>query len=238
MNWDSHRNQWLFKLLTLKRTLLPPKARRSFAQEGEDMILERLLDGVTRGAYVDVGAHHPTRFSNTYHFYRRGWSGMNIDAMPGSMGAFRKLRPRDINLEVGISATHGFTSFNLFNEPALNSFDEELSFSRHQSPNQYKIIGKRTIETHPLKDVLDKHWPADRHIDFMSIDTEGLDLEVLQSNDWQRYRPGLLIVELLDCPLTELSGHPISQFVASHGYHPKSKALNSVIFESSERPHA
>ena len=72
----------------------------------------------------------------------------------------------------------------------------------------------------------------------MSIDTEGLDLEVLQSNDWQRYRPGLLIVELLDCPLTELSGHPISQFVASHGYHPKSKALNSVIFESSERPHA
>lgn len=53
------------------------------------------------GFYVDVGAHHPMRFSNTYFFYRMGWSGINIDAMPGSMKEFKKYRRRDINLELG-----------------------------------------------------------------------------------------------------------------------------------------
>ena len=57
----------------------------SFSQEGEDLVLARIFEGKKNGFYVDIGAHHPTRFSNTHYFYRRGWSGINIDAMPGSM---------------------------------------------------------------------------------------------------------------------------------------------------------
>jgi len=71
----------------------------SFAQEGEDRVLYRMFQGRfgRPGFYVDVGAHHPTRFSNTYLFYRMGWRGINLDAMPGSMAAFARARPRDIN---------------------------------------------------------------------------------------------------------------------------------------------
>ena len=64
----------------------------SYSQEGEDMILRRLFETRRRGFYVDVGAHHPRRFSNTYYFYRQGWSGINIDAAPGSMKLFDRLR--------------------------------------------------------------------------------------------------------------------------------------------------
>src|SRR5581483_8094739 len=74
-----------------------------YSQEGEDLLLARLFDGQKKGFYVDVGAHHPFRFSNTYLLYLNGWRGINIDAMPGSMAAFRKLRPRDINIECMVS---------------------------------------------------------------------------------------------------------------------------------------
>src|SRR5829696_7661265 len=78
-------------------------SRKSYSQEGEDLILERIFLEQKKGFYVDVGAHHPKRFSNTFLFYKLGWFGINIDAMPGSMSAFESARPRDINLEVAIA---------------------------------------------------------------------------------------------------------------------------------------
>ena len=76
---------------------------RSWSQEGEDMILHRIFGGKKSGFYVDVGAHHPKRFSNTYFFYCHGWRGINIDAMPGRMKLFNQWRPKDINLEMGVA---------------------------------------------------------------------------------------------------------------------------------------
>src|SRR5574341_354761 len=72
-------------------------AMKSYSQEGKDMILRRIFGNVENGFYVDVGAYHPKRFSNTFYFYKKGWSGINIDAMPGSMKFFTKMRSRDIN---------------------------------------------------------------------------------------------------------------------------------------------
>ena len=76
---------------------------KAYAQEGEDLILYRIFEQTPPGFYVDIGAHHPCCFSSTYLFYQRGWRGINIDAMPGSMDLFRRIRPRDINLESAIS---------------------------------------------------------------------------------------------------------------------------------------
>ena len=84
------------------------------------MILNRFFERKRNGFYVDVGAHHPKRFSNTYTFYKKGWRGVNIDAMPGSMEKFKKIRPRDINLEFAISNKNGTLVYHMFNEPALN----------------------------------------------------------------------------------------------------------------------
>lgn len=74
----------------------------SYSQSGEDRALYRYFERQDNGFYVDVGAHHPFRFSNTCIFYARGWRGINIDAMPQSMALFRKYRKNDINLEVAI----------------------------------------------------------------------------------------------------------------------------------------
>ena len=93
-------------------------AQRSYSLEGEDMILRRVFEWKMDGFYVDVGAHHPMRYSNTYFFYKRGWSGLNIDATPGSMRLFRKWRPRDINVELAIGKEHTVMRFFEFNDPA------------------------------------------------------------------------------------------------------------------------
>ena len=97
--WRGAR-RWAARLID---DLLDPYRRTSYSQEGEDLILDRLLRRKPRGYYVDVGAFHPKKFSNTHLFYRRGWSGINIDATPGSMDEFRRVRPRDTNLEIAIS---------------------------------------------------------------------------------------------------------------------------------------
>ena len=67
------------------------------------MLLDRFLCQRPSGFYVDVGAHHPIRFSNTFRLYRKGWRGLNIDANPGSMKRFHHTRPRDINIEAAVS---------------------------------------------------------------------------------------------------------------------------------------
>ena len=96
----------------------------SYSQEGEDLILKRLFDGQKKGLYVDVGAHHPKRFSNTYLFYKMGWRGINIDAMPGSMEKFKEVRPEDINIEAAISDKDELLTYYIFNESALNTFSK------------------------------------------------------------------------------------------------------------------
>ena len=107
---------------------------KSYSQEGEDMILRRVFENQKTGFYVDVGAHHPFRFSNTYYFYKQGWQGINIDAMPESMDVFRRFRKRDINIESGVALNDAKIPYFVFKEKALNTFDDVLA-------QQYKSAG-------------------------------------------------------------------------------------------------
>ncbi|MEO1511964.1 MAG: hypothetical protein AAFU70_07830, partial [Planctomycetota bacterium] len=92
-----------------------------FGQEGEDLIIARLLGDREPGAFADIGAHHPIRYSNTFALYCRGWRGVNADATPGSAEAFRRLRPRDVTVEAAVSDRGGFLKIHLFETPALNT---------------------------------------------------------------------------------------------------------------------
>ncbi|WP_373526227.1 hypothetical protein [Nostoc sp.] len=95
----------------------------SHSQFGEDMVVRFLTNDSTLGFYVDIGAHHPVYISNTYHFYSKGWRGINIDAIPGSMDVFKVLRPKDINLELCLSPLEGEEiDFFIFDRPAFNTF--------------------------------------------------------------------------------------------------------------------
>jgi FkbM family methyltransferase len=210
-------------------------SRPSFAQEGEDLILEIHFQGKkTPGFYVDVGAFHPFRFSNTYHFYKKGWHGINIDATPGAMSAFERHRPRDINLEQPIAQEGGELPFYIFNEPALNGFSKTLSEARDAgaTPGPYHIIQTLTLHTAPLSEVLDHHLPPGQPIDFLSVDAEGLDLEVLRSNNWDKYRPEVVLAEAADGTGIEgVLNSEASQFMREKGYDLMARTPRTLFFQ-------
>ena len=204
-------------------------ATLSYSQEGEDLIISRLLGDVLSGFYVEVGSHHPFRFSNTYSFYQRGWKGICIDPLPNSKALFNKWRPRDLALEMGVSATTSNMKYYLFNEPALNTFDQSLAKERDGLRN-YKITRTIEVPTLPLSKILDEYLPDKQEINFLSVDVEGLDFQVLQSNDWHKYRPSFVIAECLKNDLFSLSDDPVVRFLASVGYKAYAKTGASVVF--------
>jgi len=203
---------------------------KSYSQEGEDIVLSRYLDGIEKGFYVDIGAHHPKRLSNTYSFYKRGWSGINIDAMPGSMRAFKRHRKRDINLEIGISTTSNELSYYIFNEKALNTFSEENAIIWNAKP-PYKIKKIIKIRTMKLNEVLSKYKPTGQPIHFMSIDVEGYEEVVIDSNDWEKFRPLYLILEDHLAIVDNFNTISITQKMNFLGYKLVSKLYYSLIFK-------
>lgn len=203
-----------------------------YSQEGEDLVLARLLNRPdnTTGFYVDIGAHHPCRFSNTHYFYLKGWRGINVEPLPGSIDVFRQHRPEDINLETAVFNRKTELTYYTFAEPALNTLSQELAEMYQVSGS--KVTGKVVISTITLAELLDTYLPSEvTCIDFLTIDVEGVDLEVLQSNNWQRYRPRLILVEILNLrSLDDMAASPVAQFLKQVGYAPVSKTLNTVIF--------
>jgi len=202
---------------------------RSYSQEGEDLILRRVFEGKEKGFYVDVGAHHPKRFSNTFIFYNQGWRGINIDAMPGSMKLFDKYRPRDINIELPISNKEQTLTYYAFNDPALNGFSRELSEERNREEN-YFIKFTKNIITSTLEDVLDKKLPKQQQIDFISIDVEGLDYEVLISNDFKKYEPKVILIEMVGSLLKDVECNEITVYLKKYNYSIYAKTVNTVFF--------
>lgn len=202
----------------------------SYSQEGEDRVIARYLEAKNDGFYVDIGAHHPQRFSNTYYFYLQGWRGINVDAMPGCMEAFNKIRPRDINVEAAVSDVEEELTYYEFNERALNGFSQELAEER-DGLREYKIVATHSITTRRVGEILDELLPLNQEIDFLSVDVEGLDLQVLKSNNWDKYRPRLIIAESLTTEsMNDLSHSDISIYMNSKGYRLCSKLFYSTIF--------
>lgn len=218
------------KIINIKNHYFDGYSLKSYSQEGEDMILKRLFEKQEKGFYVDVGAHHPKRFSNTYYFYKKGWNGINIDAMPNSMKLFNKIRPRDINIEKPISDEKQILTYYAFNEPALNGFSKELSDSRVKEENNYHIIFEKDIETSTLEEVLDTNLPRHQEIDFLSIDVEGLDFMVLKSNNFEKYKPKVILIEILGSSLSDIDNNEISILLKKFNYLIYAKAVNTVIF--------
>lgn len=205
---------------------------RSYSQEGEDMILRTIFDDRNEGFYVDIGAHHPKRFSNTYYFYKRGWHGINIDAMPGSMESFNQLRKRDCNLEIAISNQEQELDYYQFNESALNGFSKQISEERQGKT--YTITSVTKIKTQRLEKVLDIYVPTEQKIDFMSVDVEGFDLEVLESNNWSKYRPKILVVEVLGLDVEKLSENALHTFLTHQGYTIFAKCPRSCFYKDTQ----
>ena len=201
----------------------------AYSQEGEDLLLAKLFGQKMKGFFVDVGAHHPKKYSNTYLFYKRGWRGINIDPLPGIMKEFEKERPGDINLELGISDTPGKLVYYMFQEPALNTFSKEVADGRVRE-KEGVVDSTKEIEVKKLEDVLNEKLSPGQKIDLLSIDVEGFDLQVLYSNNWQKYRPYVVIVECLGFAIEDLLKSEVYGFMKKNEYSFFAKTVGSVFF--------
>lgn len=199
-----------------------------FSQSGEDAILKAFfyhrLENREKGFFVDIGAFHPTHGNNTYFFYINGWNGINVDAAPGSMKPFKKIRKRDINIETGIAKTEGNLNFYyLGKNSSMNSFSEKFIVEDRKIENSVERVIQ--IPTIRLDTLLDKYLPANQKIDFMSIDVEGMDIEILESNNWAKYSPNVIVIEMQAKKLNEVFDNPINSYLNSVGYEPYAKTL-------------
>lgn len=204
-----------------------PFARHAYSQEGEDLALARLFGEQDRGLYVDVGAHHPLRFSNTYWAYRRGWSGINVDATPGFDVAFKRWRRRDLNITAFVSPEEGQHTFTLYAEAALNTgVDSRVT----ELKNRLGIVGREVaVPALQLKTILERHLGSEAPLDLLTIDVEGNELGVLLSNDWSRFRPRVVVIEALGSTLATINEAESVRFLVEQGYTPVSMLYHSVI---------
>jgi FkbM family methyltransferase len=221
---------------SIKRAIRNPyiNSNVSYSQEGEDLILERIFGKKAKGFFIDVGAHHPVKYSNTYIFYLKGWRGINIDAMPGSMEVFNELRPDDINIECPISDDEEELTYYIFNEPALNTFSEEEAKKKDGIEN-FKVTRTEKLRTKKLANVVAEYLPNGQGVDFISIDVEGLDLRVLKSIDWNVIKPKIILVEDLSRDLEIIfEKGEVRKYLQTKGYKIFAKTVNTVFFKFEE----
>ncbi|MGC3968254.1 MAG: FkbM family methyltransferase [Pirellulales bacterium] len=170
--------------------------RLSYSHFGEDLIICDLLSSLGRtrqGIYVDVGTFHPYLHSNTYLLHMQGRQGLNIDASPRRMAEFQKHRPNDANIVAAIAAQVGEMDFLEFPTAGTSRLAPIGAATSRNSAGESPLSVTR-VKTLPIRNLIDQHAPQDTPIDLLSIDVEGLDLDVLQSWNWNR-RPALIAVE-------------------------------------------
>jgi FkbM family methyltransferase len=189
----------------------------SYSSFGEDRLILKFLSKQPIGFYVDIGAHAPIDYSNTYALYQRGWRGIAIDPDPDSIAAFGKARPEDKALQLAIGSKSGKVTLHLFNDRSMSTVDE-ASFAKYRANPRKHHLGDIEVERKPLSAVLAEHVPAGRQVDFMNVDCEGVDLDVLRSNDWAKFHPPLLAVEDLDLDLERVVESKIFRYLRPLGY--------------------
>lgn len=187
------------------------------------------LDDIGQGFYVDVGAYHPLYISNTRIFYERGWRGINIDPSFAVIGSFNKHRPLDQNVNCAISNKEESTTFFNFGNPSVFSTIDAAMAEQYT-----KHLGRpptiEVVEARRLSSLLDELLPKGVPISFLSVDAEGHDLEVLKSNDWERHRPELVVVEFHSHEFNEIGNSEIHAFMTNMHYKVRFWSPPSIIF--------
>lgn len=169
----------------------------SFSQNGEDIVISSVLynDRDNKGMFLDIGAHHPYRFSNTYMLYLQGWRGINIDPNSEFIELFKKYRPGDQSHAVAVGTKSGTARYYKYEEGAYNNIrsDEEDQAWGGHPPS--RLVSEEIVSCMPIQQILEENVGA-KKFDLLNIDIEGKDLEVLQAIDFTRFRPKVITVEL------------------------------------------
>jgi FkbM family methyltransferase len=187
------------------------RKRKLYSNWGLDMIADDFFKKKSIGIYIDVGCHHPFLNNNTYRLYKRGWSGLNIDLDFNTIEMFNFFRRSDLNIEAAVSNTEEEKDFFFFhNRSAINTLSKK-------SGNYAREIKK--INTTSLNTIIENSRFKDQQINYISIDVEGHELNVLKGFDLKKYKPNLVILEFIDPNIKEFYHQKIQNIIDSELYH-------------------
>ena len=224
--------------VALAPKLLRPEAlpgKLSYAQQGEDIALWQILSwvlGIERPTYLDVGAHHPVFNNNTYYFYERGSRGVLVEPNPALHGVLEQLRPRDVLVRAGIGfAAQAEADFYIIGgseDAQLNTFSPQQAEALvTRSNGRYRIERVMKIPLLGINELMRKHWNGPPNL--LSLDTEGLDLAILRSLDFERLRPDVVCVESVEVGGRRVTSE-IMQLMAQKGYDARGGSFVNTIF--------
>ena len=201
----------------------------SFSQSGEDLIVNLLLHNEKeKGVFVDVGAYHPFRFSNTFMLYLAGWRGVNVDANAEAVELFKMVRPEDVSLRALVSDRIEELEFCRYAEGAYNTANrgsiEELA--KRDNP-MTKVVGVDRLTTVTLNQIFDQ-YVGTKKFDFLNIDVEGLDERIFVTIDFNRYRPKVIAIEM---DIANWTREPVRGFLESKRYRVNSQCYHTTILE-------
>jgi FkbM family methyltransferase len=207
--------------------------KQSYAQQGEDIIVAQMFMGpvkVTRPSYIDIGAHDPIADNNTYLLYRHGCRGVLVEPNPVYAKKLRATRPEDIVIEAGIGPDLEDTLADYFilkGDGQLNTFskDQVDEIVAKYGPNV--VAGVTKVRLINVNKVMAEHFPKGGP-DFVSVDTEGLDLDILRSLDTSRFRPKIVCAETLE--VDGGASEEIPELMAARGYSARGATYVNTIF--------
>jgi FkbM family methyltransferase len=211
--------------------------RTCYSQYGEDILAHHILAALDirngyAGGYVDVGCGHPVEYNNTYLFYLDGWRGLHVDPDPTFELFYRQARSEDTFLHAAIGTENRPIRYYRFSPYYYSTCDEERAELLMRDPSVC-FVGEEEVRSRRLADVLDEYVGThhDFSLDLMTVDVEGFEIEVLQSNDWDRFRPKVLILEILGLQAADgLLRTSAYRFVREIGFSLKAMTQNSFVF--------
>lgn len=167
----------------------------SYAQNREDLIIKSFFTNLKKGFYIDVGANDPEDDSVTKIFYESGWSGINIEPNIRLFNKIKKQRKRDINLNIGIANNTGKMFLRLYDNHGLSTFSEEMKniYLKQKNSRTINFIDKE-VQVTRLEEIF-KKYTVGIVVNFIKIDVEGFEESVIDSNDWNLFRPELICIE-------------------------------------------
>src|SRR5262249_15942135 len=166
----------------------------SYAQRFEDLYLMRCFASDREGFYIDIGSGHPVYDNTSFAFYLKGWHGITVEPNPWLARLTRAVRPRDRHVEALVGAAVGEATFYLVDD--LHGFSTMIESHARAAQTQFgKSSQAITVPVTTLKDLCRQHAPA--ALDFLKVDVEGAEQDVLLNGDWQNYRPKVVVITAL-----------------------------------------
>lgn len=191
----------------------------SYAQNFEDVMLERVFKDLRSGFYVDIGAMHPEVHSVTKWFYDRGWRGVNVEPNPSCFRLLNEERTRDINIQAAISDSNGKASFHLFAtaSASLGAGLSSLYKPKNVPQDMQKVLTEIEVPTLTL-DELHRRYSLPGEYEFLKIDVEGAEAKVLGGASFKTYRPIVVLVEAIEPGTQVLSHREWDPILVKRGY--------------------